>query len=129
MSSTASPSIVAAVPGETRLDVALQLDDLAPQIGRDLVRREALHEHFELARDERIESGLRLRGADLGERLGIGQCVGERDVGVGPAALGLVARVGVRVPPRGVRRGLERFQRRAARRDDGVGGHLNQMRW
>jgi len=119
---------LAAVPGETRFDVALQLHDLAPEIGRDLVRSKALHEHVELTRDERVESGLRLRGAHRGERLGIGQCVGQRDVGVGPAALRLVACVGVGVPPRGIGRGLEGFQSRAARRDDGVGGHLNQVR-
>ena len=118
-----------AVARETRFDVALELDDPAAQVGVDLVRRVALLQDLDLTGHDRVEPGLRTCGADRGERVGIGERVGERDVGGRAPLLGLGPRVDVGVPPRAVHRGLQRFQRRAARGDDVGGGHLNQMRW
>ncbi len=75
-------------------------------------------------------SALRPGGPELGERVRVGERVGEREVGLGAALLGLVARVDVRVPPRGVRGGLQRLEPLAAVGDElRLGRHLNQMRW
>ncbi len=119
----------AAMPGEPRLDVGLELHDLPPDVGVDLVRGEALLEELELAGDQGIEAGLGACGADVGERVGIGQRVGQRDLGLGPPALGLLPRVDVGFPPARVGCRLERSQRGGARRDEIGGVHLNQMRW
>src|SRR6185437_9502340 len=54
----------AAVPREAGLDVALQLHDLAAQVGVDLVRCVTLIEQVELAGDERVESRLPAGAAD-----------------------------------------------------------------
>jgi hypothetical protein len=118
-----------AVPGEARLDVALELDDLTPQVGADLVRCEALLEHVELARDQPVEPAIRPGGAYRREGGRIGERVGERDVGGGAAALRVVARVDICVPPRGVGGSSQWLQGRAAIRDQVGRRHLNQMRW
>ena len=117
------------MPGEARLDVALKLDDLTPQVGADLVRREALLEQVELACDQRVEPAIRPGGAYRGEGRRIGERVGERDLGGGAPALRVVARVDVGVPPRGVGGSSQRLQSRAAIRDQVGRRHLNQMRW
>ena len=117
------------MPGEPRFDVGLELDDLAAQVGVDLVGRVRLDEDVELTLDQRLESSFGACGAERGEDLGIGQRVGERHVGNRAQALGLVARAHVGFPPRGVGGRLQRLQPRAALGRERVGGHLNQMRW
>ena len=129
MSSTDSPSIVPRWCVRSGDRCRPELDDFAPQVGFDLVRRKALYEQVELSGDQRIEAVLRPRGADLAERLRIGERVREGDLRFGATVLGLVARVDVRVPPRGIGGGLKGLQRRAAVGNEIGGRHLNQMRW
>ena len=117
------------VPCEPRLDVALQLDCFAAEIGLDLVGHESLNQEIELTGDQRIAVALRLRGAQRCEDVGVGQRIGQCDIGGVALRLGLVAGVDVRVPPCRVRGRFERFEGRRARGDDVVRGHLNQVRW
>ncbi len=119
----------AAMAREPRLDAALQLDDLAPQVGLGLVRCEQLLEYLELTGELGVGARLRARAVHLRECGRVGERVGERDIGLGPDPLRLVARIDVRDPPRRVGRSLERLERRGAGRDDLGRGHLNQMRW
>ena len=102
LSSTGCAVDRAAVACEARLDVASAARrSRRRRSGVDLVGREA---SARAPSSWRATSGSvrarRLRAADRGERVGVGERVGERDVGLGASALGLVAGVDVGVPPR-----------------------------
>src|SRR5262249_15305681 len=66
----------AAMAGETRLDVALEVDDLPPEFGGDLMRRVRLREHIELPGYERVEARVVTRVPDCVVRLTVGERVG-----------------------------------------------------
>jgi hypothetical protein len=84
--------------GVAALDGRLELDDAAPQLGRHLVRLQLVVEDVELPAQTRIRHGL-ARLTDGGERLGVGEEVRARELGLDAPPLGLLARVDVRVPP------------------------------
>ena len=119
LSSTDSPSIVPRCRAKRDSMSLCSSTISAPQVGVDLVRREALLEHLELARDERVEPA-----APTGRRGSSAKASGSASASESAMSAsarrrcGLVARVDVRVPPRRVGRGLQRLaaSRRTPRR-------------
>ncbi len=93
----------AAVLREPRLDGDLEVDDPVPERLRHLLRHERRVQEVELPPDEPVRA-VRPGGLDLTEEAGVGQRVGQRTLGFHPAALVLVRRGRVRLPP-GQRRG------------------------
>src|SRR6185503_6326422 len=90
---------LAAMLREAGLDRRLQLDDPVPERLRDLLRHDARAEQVELAADERL-GAVGARRLDVTEEVGVGQRVGERELGRDATLLVLLGRRDVRVPPR-----------------------------
>ena len=83
---------------EAGLDRRLELDDPVPERLRDLLRHEAGVEQVELAANERLGAvgpGRR----DVAEEVGVGERIGERELGRDATLLVLLGRRDVRVPP------------------------------
>ena len=83
---------------EAGLDRRLELDDPVPERLRDLLRHEAGVEQVELAANERlgpVGPGRR----DVAEEVGVGERIGERELGRDATLLVLLGRRDVRVPP------------------------------
>ena len=96
---------------EPGLDRGLELDDAVSERLGDLVRDERVAEDVELAPVEPLGS-VGPRRLDVAIELRVGQRVGERELGLDAAALVLLGRGDVRLPPGGGRRELERAQPR-----------------
>ncbi len=101
----------AAMLREPRLDRGLELDDAVPERLGYLVRDERVVEDVQLAPVEPVGT-VGARRLDVAVELGVGQRVGERELRLDAAALVLLGRGDVRVPPGAGRREVERSQPR-----------------
>ena len=94
---------------ERAVDLRLELDELGPEVGRDLMRARPVVEDFELAAIEGVVTvdRLRERVPHLAEDRDVAEGVAQGDVGRDPAPLVLIRDGGAGEPPRIVRRDLE----------------------